>query len=138
MPAHVVVLAEPVGVVEGRVGEDVVGAEVEALVGEEGVGELFAEIEVDAVDSHVHCGEALGGGVALFRPYPAGALCATKWTLGPFALAVNGDRAESAAVGLDKGRKVGAEAVGGVPELLVEVVEELLVGGGGGGRHAAP
>lgn len=28
LPAHVVVLAEPVGVVEGRVGEGVVGAEV--------------------------------------------------------------------------------------------------------------
>jgi len=28
LPAHVVVLAEPVGVVEGRVSEDVVGAEV--------------------------------------------------------------------------------------------------------------
>ena len=39
---------------------------------------------------------------------------------------------------IDGGVEVGAEAVGGVPELLVEVVEELLVGGGGGGggRHA--
>ncbi len=32
LPTHVVVLAEPVEVVEGRVGEHVVGAEVEVLL----------------------------------------------------------------------------------------------------------
>lgn len=42
LPAHVVVAAVPVGIVEGRVGEDVVGAQGE-----------------------VHDGEAAGGGVAL-------------------------------------------------------------------------
>ena len=41
LPAHVVVFAEPVGVVEGRVGEDVVGAEVAA----EGLGVLGAEVD---------------------------------------------------------------------------------------------
>ena len=43
LPAHVVVLAEPVGVVEGRVGEDVVGAEVGMEVAAEGVGVLGAK-----------------------------------------------------------------------------------------------
>lgn len=83
-------------------GHHVVGAEVGVLVVEKGAGGLFAEIEVDAADGHVHWGEAPSGGAAL--------------------LVVNGDRTESAAVGLD--------------ELLVEAVEELLVGGGGScGRH---
>ena len=44
LPARVVVFAEPVGVVEGRVGEDVVGAEVGMEVAPEGVGVLGAEV----------------------------------------------------------------------------------------------
>jgi hypothetical protein len=43
LPAHAVVFAEPVGVVEGRVGEDVVGAEVGMEVAAEGVGVFGAE-----------------------------------------------------------------------------------------------
>jgi hypothetical protein len=48
------------------------------------------------------------------------------------------DEAEDGVL-IDGGVEVGAEAVGGVPELLVEVVEKLLIGGGGGsggGGHA--
>ncbi len=58
LPAHVVVPAEPVGVVEGRVGEDVVGAEVGMEVAAEGVGVLGAEVGLDAADGEVHDGEA--------------------------------------------------------------------------------
>jgi hypothetical protein len=48
LPARVVVFAEPVGVVEGRVGQDVVGAEIGMEIAPEGVGLLFAEIGFDA------------------------------------------------------------------------------------------
>ena len=79
LPAHVVVFAEPVGVVEGRVGEDVVGAEVGMEVAPEGVGVLGAEVGLDAAQGEVHDGEAAGGGVALFRlvahqPHPSGSI----------------------------------------------------------------
>jgi hypothetical protein len=65
LPAHVVVLAEPVGVVEGRVGEHVVGAQVGVEVAAEGVGVLGAEVGLDAAQGQVHDGQAPGGGVAL-------------------------------------------------------------------------
>ena len=82
LPAHVVVLAEPVGVVEGRVGQHIVGAEVGMEVSAEGVGMLGAEVGLDAAQGEVHHGEAAGGGVAL--------------------LAVDADVAELAAVGFDE------------------------------------
>jgi hypothetical protein len=47
LPAHVVVFAEPVGVVEGLVGEDVVGAEVRMEIAAEGVGVHRFEAELD-------------------------------------------------------------------------------------------
>ena len=92
LPAHVVVLAEPVGVVEGRVGEDEVGAEVGMEVAAEGVGVLGAEVGLDAADGEVHDGQAAGGGVAL--------------------LAVDADVAEPAAVGFDEFFRLHEHAAG--------------------------
>ena len=67
LPAHVVVFAEPVGVVEGRVGENVVGAEVGMEVAPEGVGVLGAEVGLDAADRQVHDREVTGCRIALLR-----------------------------------------------------------------------
>ena len=92
LPAHVVVLAEPVGVVEGRVGEDVVGAEVGMLDVAEGVGVFLADVGLDAADGQIHDGEAARGGVAL--------------------LAVDGDVAELAAVGFDEFFRLHEHAAG--------------------------
>ena len=105
LPAHVVVLAEPVGVVEGRVGEDVVGAEVGMEVAAEGVGVLGAEVGLDAAQSEVHHGEAAGGGVAL--------------------LAVDRDVAELAAVGFDEFFRLHEHAAGAAGG----VVDAAFVGG---------
>ena len=44
LPSHVVVLTEPIGVVEGRGGDDAVGAEVGMEVSAKGVGLLVAEV----------------------------------------------------------------------------------------------
>ena len=52
--------AEPVGVVEGRVGEDVVDAEVGMEVAREGVSVLGAEVGLDAAQGEVHDVEAAG------------------------------------------------------------------------------
>ena len=65
LPADVVVLAEPVGVVEGRIGQDVVGPEVGVEWSAEGVGVLGSEVCLDAPEGEVHDGEAAGGRVAL-------------------------------------------------------------------------
>ena len=105
LPAHVVVLAEPVGVVEGRVGEDVVGAEVGMEVAAEGVGVLGAEVGLDAAQGEVHDGEAAGGGVAL--------------------LAVDADVAELAAVGFDEFFRLHEHAAGAAGG----VVDAAFVGG---------
>ncbi len=64
LPAHVVVLAEPVGVVGGRVCEDVVGAEVRMEVAAEGVGMLGAEVGA-AVDLANGGGEGITGDLFL-------------------------------------------------------------------------
>lgn len=61
MPAHVGVLAVPVGVVEGWVGEDVVGAAVGMEVAAEGVGVLGAEVGLDAAQGEVHHSETAHG-----------------------------------------------------------------------------
>ena len=105
LPAHVVVLAEPVGVVEGRVGEDVVGAEVGMEVAAEGVGVLGAEVGLDAAQGEVHHGEAAGGGVAL--------------------LAVDADVAELAAVGFDEFLRLHEHAAGAA----AGIVDAAFVGG---------
>lgn len=55
----------PVGVVEGRIREDEVGAEILVEVAAEGVGVLGTEVGLDAPDGEVHHREAPGGGVAL-------------------------------------------------------------------------
>ena len=105
LPAHVVVLAEPVGVVEGRVGEDVVGAEVGMEVAAEGVGVLGAEVGLDTAQGEVHHGEAAGGGVAL--------------------LAVDGDVANLATVGFDEFFRLDEHAAGAAGG----VVDAAFVGG---------
>src|SRR5437764_9692336 len=92
LPARVVVFAEPVGVVEGRIGEDEVGPEIGMKIAPEGVGLLFAEIGFDAADGEVHHGEAARGGVAL--------------------LAVDADVAEPAAVGFDEFFRLHEHAAG--------------------------
>ena len=92
LPARVVVFAEPVGVVEGRIGEDEVGAQIGMEIAPEGVGLLFAEIGFDAADGEVHHGEAAGGGVAL--------------------LTVDADVAEPAAVGFDEFFRLHEHAAG--------------------------
>ena len=92
LPAHVVVFAEPVGVVEGRIGEDEVGAQIGMEIAPEGVGLLVAEVGLDAADGEVHHGEAAGGGVAL--------------------LAVDADVAEPAAVGFDEFFRLHEHAAG--------------------------
>ena len=92
LPAHVVVLAAPVGVVEGRIGEDEVGPEVGVEVAAEGVGLLAPRVGLDAADGEVHHGQAPGGGVAL--------------------LAVDADVAELAAVGFDELLRLHEHAAG--------------------------
>ncbi|HSH39258.1 MAG TPA: hypothetical protein VK993_10760 [Chthoniobacterales bacterium] len=63
LPARVVVFAELVGVVEGRIGKDEVGAQIGMEIAPEGVGLLFAEIGFDAAKAFgVHHGEAAGSG----------------------------------------------------------------------------
>lgn len=105
LPAHVVVLPKPVGVVEGRVGEDVIGAEVGMEVAAEGVGVFGAEVGLDAAQGQVHDGEAARGGVAL--------------------LAVDADVAELAAVGFDEFFRLHEHAAGAAGG----VVDAAFVGG---------
>ena len=78
--------------VERGIGHDIVGTEVGVLVVGEAVGGLFAEVEVDAADGHVHGGEAPSGGVGF--------------------LAVDGEVAELAAVFLDEALALDEEAAG--------------------------
>lgn len=63
-PAHVVgqQLAGPVGDVERRIGEDVVGLEVGVQVAQEAVGGLAAEVGLDAADGEVHVRQPPGRG----------------------------------------------------------------------------
>ena len=58
-------LAAPVAVVEGRVGQDVVGLQVGVQVAVEAVGVLRAQVAVDAADGQVHLGQPPGGVVRL-------------------------------------------------------------------------
>src|SRR5947207_4658378 len=92
LPARVVVFAEPVGVVEGRIGEDEVGAQIGMEIAPEGVGLLFAKIGFDAANGEVHHGEAARGGVAL--------------------LTVDADVGELAAVGFDEFFRLHEHATG--------------------------
>ncbi len=104
-PPHVVVLAEPVADVEGKVGEDVVGLEVGVEVVAEGVSGVFPEIALDAADGEIHEGELPGGRVRF--------------------LAVDGDIAELAAVGLDEFLALHEEAAGAI----AGVIDAALVRG---------
>ena len=67
LPAGVVIADAgiPLLHVEGRIGHDVIGAQVRVLVIGKGVGWFLAEVEVDAPDHHVHGGQPPGGGVVL-------------------------------------------------------------------------
>ena len=103
--AHVVVLAEPVGVVEGRVGEDVVGAEIGREIAAESVAVRGAVVGLDAAQGEVHNGEAAGGGVAF--------------------LAVDADVAKLAAVGFDEFFRLHEHAAGAAGG----VVDAAFVGG---------
>src|SRR5690606_32745104 len=67
LPARVLAqaVAAPVGDVEGRVGEDVVEAQVAQFVLVEAALVVPADIGVDAAHGQVHLGQAPGGVVAL-------------------------------------------------------------------------
>ena len=82
LPADVVVFAEPVGVVEGGIGQDVVGPEVGVERSAEGIGVLGSKVSLDAPEGEVHDGEAACGGIAF--------------------LAVDADVAQLAAVGFNE------------------------------------
>jgi hypothetical protein len=58
-------LAGPVGDVERRIGQDVIGLEVGVQVAEKCVGGLRAEVGLDRVDRQVHMGQPPRGGVGL-------------------------------------------------------------------------
>ena len=64
LPAHVVVFAEPVGVVEGRVGDHIVGAQIGMQVVPKSVGVFAAKVGLDAAQCEVHHGEAARGRIA--------------------------------------------------------------------------
>src|SRR2546430_8922041 len=105
LPARVVVFAEPVRVVERRIGEDEVGAEIGMEIAPEGAGLLFAEIGFDAADGEVHHGEAARSGVAL--------------------LTVDANVAEPAAVGFDEFFRLHEHAAG----TAAGIVNAAFVGG---------
>ncbi len=92
LPAHVVVFAVPVAVVERRVGQHVVGAQIRVQIAAEGVGVFGAKVGLYAADGEVHHREAAGGGVAF--------------------LAVDGDVAHLAAVGFDELLRLHEHAAG--------------------------
>lgn len=93
-PAHVVAqpVAAPVGHVERRVGEDVVGLQVLVQVVVEAVGMMGAEVGVNAPDGQVHLGQFPGGGVGF--------------------LAVDGDVAQTAATGFHEALGLHEHAAG--------------------------
>ena len=82
LPSHVVVLAEPIRVVERRIRKHVIGAEVGMLDVAERVGMFLADVGLDASDGEVHDRKTPRGGVAL--------------------LAVDADVPKLATVGLDE------------------------------------
>ena len=83
LPADIVVVADPVGVVERRIGQDVIGLEVGVQVAAEGVGVFRAEVAP-------RC-----------REWP-GSSSASRQVVGLRLLAVDGDVADPPAVGLDE------------------------------------
>jgi hypothetical protein len=113
----------PVADVERRVGEDEVGPQVRVLVAGEGVGGLFAQVEVDAADGEVHRRQPPGGGVGF--------------------LPVDGHVAQLAPVGLDEFfglHEHAAGAAAGVVHLAVvggEHGDQGLDDAGGGVELAA-
>jgi hypothetical protein len=92
LPAHIVVFAEPIGIVERRIGEDVIGAKIRMQIAAEGVGVFGAEVGFDAAQGEIHHGETAGGGIAF--------------------LSVNGNVAELAAVGFDEFLRLHEHAAG--------------------------
>ena len=54
LPAYIFVVAVPVGVVERRVGQHVVGPKVFVEVAPEGIGVFRAEIALDSPDGEIH------------------------------------------------------------------------------------
>ncbi len=53
--------------VKGRVGHDVIGAQIWVLIIGVGAGGFFAEVKINAADRHIHGGE-LPCGVVVFLP----------------------------------------------------------------------
>src|SRR5437899_8652966 len=58
-------LARPIGDVEWRIGENVIGLEVRVQVAQKRIGWLAAEVRLDATNSEVHMCQSPGGGVGL-------------------------------------------------------------------------
>ena len=96
----------PVLGVEGRVGEDVVGAQVGVEVAVEAVGVFGAEVAVDAAQGEVHASEAPGGGVTLLAEDLEVAVAAAVFDEEAFAL---DEHAAGAAGGVVDGAAGGGE-----------------------------
>ena len=56
LPAHVVFLTKPVGIIEGRVGKNVVGSKVRMKVTAKCISVLWTEIGLDTADGEIHDG----------------------------------------------------------------------------------
>ncbi len=61
LPAQIVLFSKPVGVVEGRVGQHEVGAQIRMQAAPEAVGVLDAEVGLDAAQGQVHHRQAASG-----------------------------------------------------------------------------
>ena len=64
-PADVVIPADPVGIVERRIGDHIIGPQIGMQIAAEGVGMLGAKVGLDAADRQVHHRQPARGGVAL-------------------------------------------------------------------------
>ena len=91
-PAHVIIGAMPVGIIERRVGQNELGLEVFVEIAPEGVGLLGTEVGLNAANGQIHYGQASGGGIAL--------------------LAVNGNVADAPAMGFHKFLRLHEHATG--------------------------
>lgn len=104
-PANVIVLAAPVAVVERRVGQHIIGAEVRVLDGAKSVGVFLAKVRLDATQGEVHDSQSAGSRVAL--------------------LTVDADIPDLAAVGFDEFFRLDEHAAGAASG----IVDTALVGG---------
>ena len=112
LPAGILVVADPVGVVERRIGQDVIALEIGVQVAAEAVGVFRPEVALDAANRQIHHRQPPGRGVGL--------------------LAVDGDVADPAAVDLDELLALDEHAAGAA----AGVVDAALVGGEHLDQHA--